>query len=139
MKINKLLITLAIGISSTISFAQESKPSFQQSDAANDEQKAQIYNSIKEIVTFNASIVGYAKLCQSGDDKAKSIISHFNNIMGSLNLNQTDSKKLENEFVTVMTDAAKGKNLPAGFQCSIFNSNFNDIYTYIQTGKKPSN
>lgn len=132
MKLTKILISGFLALNLLPSLAKDNIPDFKK----NEQVQEQTLQSIKEIVIFNASIIGYSKFCKSGDDKAKSVLAHFNNIMRTLNLNEDDSKKLENDFIRVMEEAASGKNLPNGFQCSIFNNNFNEIYNYIQTGKK---
>ena len=130
----KLLIALLTSFITISSFADTS-PDFKKNDEAMKAQKTQTLNSIKEIVIFNASIIGFAKFCNSDVNKSKSVLTNFNHIMSGLNLNDEDSKFLENEFINAANLAKTGKNLPANFNCITFNKNLDEIFNYIQTGK----
>jgi hypothetical protein len=128
MKLKTFLITLTFILGSNLTIAQEIKPDFKKNEQQQEQEKIRVMGSIKEIVNFNASHIGYSKFCNSGDTKSRAVLSHFNNLMGTLNLNETDSKNLENEFLQTMKISASGKNLPKDFTCNIFNQNFNLIY-----------
>lgn len=139
MKLKTFLITLTFtfALGSNLTIAQEIKPDFKKNEQQQEEEKIRVMSSIKEIVIFNASLIGYSKFCNSGDTKSRAVLSHFNNLMGTLNLNEADSKTLENEFLQTMKISASGKNLPKDFTCNIFNQNFNLIYENLNKKVSP--
>lgn len=131
-KILQISLLIISGLYISTGHTQTIQPDFSKKSEQDEKLKAQTLEAIKSVVVLNGKILGLANFCKLDKGKSKSVVSYFNNVMGSVGLTTEDAKLMEKEFSIALKNATDGKDLPSGFNCKDYSKTFDEIYNKTQ-------